>query len=92
MPIAPIDGWVMDMDGRMIPGTPVNWSIPADGDDYTYKPPLIPAQWVPATEYRHLVATVAQHERRIAALEALLERQDETQGAPGGLAAGARGA
>lgn len=46
----------MDMDGRMIPGTPVNWPIPADGDDYTYKPPLIPAQWVPVTEYRHLVA------------------------------------
>lgn len=53
---------------------------PADGDDYTYKPPLIPAQWVPVTEYRQLVATVAQQERRIAALEALLERQDETQG------------
>lgn len=66
--------------------------IPADGDDYTYKPPLIPSQWVPVTEYRHLVATVAQQERRIAALEALLERQDETQGAPGGSAAGARGA
>ena len=49
MPIAPIEGWVMDMDGRMIPGTPR--PTPADGDDYTYKPPLIPAQWVPVTEY-----------------------------------------
>lgn len=82
----------MDMDGRTILCTPVNWPIPADGDDYTYKPPLIPGLWVPVTEYRHLVATVAQQERRIAALEALIERQDETQGAPGGLAAGARGA
>ena len=90
MPIAPIEGWVMDMDGRMIPGTPR--PIPADGDDYTYKPPPIPSQWVPVTEYRHLVATVAQQERRIAALEASIERQDETQGAPGGSAAGARGA
>lgn len=80
---------MMDMDGRMIPGAPR--PIPADGDDYTYRPPLIPAQWVPVTEYRHLVATVAQQERRIAALEALLERQGKTQGAPGGSAAGARG-
>jgi hypothetical protein len=69
MPIAPIEGWEMDLDGRMIPGTPS--PAPADGDNYAceprpaHRPPLIPRQWVGLEDYRQL-------ERRVEALERAL--------------------
>lgn len=57
--------------------------VPADGDDYTYKPPLIPAQWVPVTEYRQLVRTVYRLQNEMAGLAAqvveLRERMDKNE-------------
>lgn len=50
--------------------------IPADGDDYTYKPPLIPAQWVPVTEYHELVKTVERLSERVAELERRLNEAE----------------
>ena len=57
--------------------------VPADGDDYTYKPPLIPAQWVPVTEYQQLVRTVYRLQNEMAGLAAqvveLRERMDKNE-------------
>lgn len=65
----------MDLDGRMIPNTPSTSAAapqPADGDDYAYRGPLIPRQWVPVSEHDALLARVSELEGQVAELWSIL--------------------